>query len=180
MKSKFKFALLIALAMISVTACKTSNESSSSMSSQESESIEELIVPYYKDDELVTLDATIKFLSYEVRDDKEGNPSLLLLAEYTNLADEKRIPIQDFWYFTVSQTVEQEEVFLEEQAVISEKTAKDSKYSHTLGNKVSEVDPGETVEFIYSLKLENTNPVKLTMMSLVDEHIIGEKILNLE
>jgi len=180
MKSKLKFILLVALVLLSVTACKTSNESSSSTSSQESESIEELIVPYYKDDELVTFDATIKFLSYEVRDDKEGNLSLLLLAKYTNLSDGKRRPIQDLGYFTVSQTVEQEEVFLEEQAVISEKTVKDSKYSHTLGKKVSEVDPGETVEFIYSLKLKNTNPVKLTMMSLLDKYVMGEKILNLE
>lgn len=180
MKSKIKLIFLITLAMISVAACKTTNESSIGTSSQESESIEELTIPYYKDDELVTFDATIKFLSYEVRDDKEGDLSLLILAEYTNLSDEKRIPIQDFGYFTVSQTVEQEEVFLEEQAVISEKTAKDSKYSQTLGNKVSEVDPGERVEFIYSLKLKNTNPVKLTMMSLVDEYVIGEKLLNLE
>lgn len=180
MKSKIKLVLLVTLAMISGTACKTSNEYSSVTSSQESESIEELIVPYYKDDELVTFDATIKFLSYEVRDDKEGNPSLLLLAKYTNLSNEKRRPIQELGYFTVSQTVEQEEVFLEEQAVISEKTAKDSKYSHTLGNKVSDVDPGETVEFIYSLKLKNTNPVKLTIMSLLDKYVMGEKILNLD
>lgn len=180
MKSKIKLVLLVTLAMISGTACKTSNENSSVTSSKESESIEELIIPYYKDDELVTFDATIKFLSYEVRDDKEGNPSLLLLAKYTNLSNEKRRPIQELGYFTVSQTVEQEEVFLEEQAVISEKTAKDSKYSHTLGKKVSEVEPGETVEFIYSLKLKNTNPVKLTIMSLLDKYVMGEKILNLD
>lgn len=180
MKSKIKLIFLITLTIISVAACKTTNESSIGTSSQESESIEELTIPYYKDDELVTFDATIKFLSYEVRDDKEGDLSLLILAEYTNLSDEKRIPIQDFGYFTVSQTLEQQEVFLEEQAVISEKTAKDSKYSQTLGNKVSEIDPGETVEFIYSLKLKNTNSVKLTMMSLVDEYVIGEKLLNLE
>lgn len=187
MQHKMKFMILVALLAMFITACKVSNEkneitfdSSSQETKKETENTTNPIVPYFQDDKLVTLYSTIKLLSYETRKDKEGNLGLLLLAEFTNQLEEERSPAFDWMYFNFSQKVEQEEVLLKDQAIISEEIANDNKYNHALGNMTSQVEPGKTVEFICFLKLKNTNPVKLTAKTIVDEYEVGEKTLVLD
>jgi hypothetical protein len=41
----------------------------------------------------------------------------------------------------------------------------------------SHVEPGKTVEFIYFLKLENSNPVTITAQTSSDKYVFGEETL---
>lgn len=179
MKHKTKIMLIVALLVVFVTACKNSNESNetSSITSSVEEKKENPILPYFKDGELKTISSTIKIVSYEIKKDKDGDPGLLFLSEFTNQDEEETSPAFDWMLFKFSQKVDEEEVILEEQAVISDEIASDSQYNQTFGNMVSHVEPGETVEFIYFLKLENSNPVTITAQTSGDKYVFGEETL---
>lgn len=179
MKHKTKIILIVALLVVFVTACKNSNESNetSSTTSSVEEKKENPILPRFKDGELTTLNSTTKIVSYEIKKDKDGDIGLLFLSEFTNQDDEEISPVFDWLLFQFSQKVNEEEVILEEQAVISDEIAGDSKYSQTLGNMASHVEPGKTVEFIYFLKLENSNPVTITAQTSSDKYVFGEETL---
>lgn len=149
-----------------------------------SSEIQEKEIPSFEKNQLVTHDGEITILDYTVVDDVDGNQGLLFLAEYKNLTDQKLIPLElwvnHFRFYQESE--EKEDILLDTSGTLPESYEFDPVYVNATGRYDKGVDPNQSITFRYFLKLENLNPVELSVWNTAGEkgYEIGSSTFNLD